>query len=89
MLSSMLSNTVKKLASMIVFFMVINIVYGIILMNFHLEILEEIEELGLAAFFLQTFRISLGDFLVSNFAIKGASSLTLFSFYINTYTLFR
>ena len=78
----MLSNTVRRLASMIVFFMVINIVYGIILMNFHLEILEEIEELGLAAFFLQTFRISLGDFLGDNFAIEGASSLTLFSFYM-------
>ena len=67
---------------MIAFFMVFNIMYGVVLMNFHLEIIEDMEELGLASFFLQSFRISLGDFVNDNFAISGAKPFTLFSFYI-------
>ena len=66
---------------MIIFFFVCNVIFGVILMNYEFEAIEDHEQLQRGAFFMQAFRISLGDFLIDNMHLTDAHYLTVSLFY--------
>ena len=55
---------------MIVFFLILNSIYAVILINFHLEIGSNMPEIGLASFWTQSFQLSLGNFVTDNFTFE-------------------
>ena len=55
--------------------------FGVILMNYDFEAVEDHEQLQRGAFFMQAFRISLGDFLIDNMQLTNAHYLTVSLFY--------